>query len=51
MSLTDINPMTPGSGSGDWMWRFRDGALTPGLAARLRDLTAHTGRLHGEERR
>jgi 4-alpha-glucanotransferase len=42
---------TPGSGSGDWIWRFRDGALTRELAARLRDLTAHTGRLHGEERR
>jgi len=42
---------TPGSISGDWQWRFRAGDLTPGLAARLRELTARTGRLHGEERR
>lgn len=42
---------TPGSMQGDWQWRFRDGALTSALAARLRDLTARTGRLHGEERR
>ncbi|HEU4556561.1 MAG TPA: 4-alpha-glucanotransferase [Longimicrobium sp.] len=42
---------TPGSSSGDWLWRFREGALTPDLAARLRDITAASGRLHGEERR
>ncbi len=42
---------TPGSVSGDWRWRFREGALTRELAARLRDITARTGRLHGEERR
>jgi 4-alpha-glucanotransferase len=42
---------TPGSASGDWLWRFRDGRLTRELAARLRDITARTGRLHGEERR
>jgi 4-alpha-glucanotransferase len=42
---------TPGSISGNWQWRFRAGDLTPALAARLRDLTACTGRLHGEERR
>lgn len=42
---------TPGSSSGDWLWRFPNGALTPGLAARLREITATSGRLHGEERR
>lgn len=42
---------TPGSIDGNWLWRFRAGALTPALAARLRDLTAKTGRLHGQERR
>jgi 4-alpha-glucanotransferase len=42
---------TPGSVSGDWRWRFRDGALTRERAARLREITARTGRLHGEERR
>ncbi|HYH81981.1 MAG TPA: 4-alpha-glucanotransferase [Longimicrobium sp.] len=42
---------TPGSTSGNWDWRFRDGDLTPGLAARLREITALSGRLHGEERR
>jgi 4-alpha-glucanotransferase len=42
---------TPGSASGDWVWRYRDGQLTRELAARLRDITARTGRLHGEERR
>ena len=42
---------TPGSVNGDWRWRFRDGALTRELAARLRDITARTGRLHGQERR
>ncbi|HET7232294.1 MAG TPA: 4-alpha-glucanotransferase [Longimicrobium sp.] len=42
---------TPGSSSGDWMWRFGHGELTRDLAARLREITAATGRLHGEERR
>lgn len=42
---------TPGSVDGNWLWRFRDGDLTPAHAARLRDLTAKTGRLHGQERR
>jgi 4-alpha-glucanotransferase len=42
---------TPGSVAGDWRWRFREGELTRELAARLREITARTGRLHGEERR
>jgi len=42
---------TPGSVSGDWQWRFRDGSLTRERASRLREITARTGRLHGEERR
>jgi len=41
----------PGSRSGDWMWRFGEGALTRELAGRLREITAASGRLHGEERR
>ncbi|HEX8693780.1 MAG TPA: 4-alpha-glucanotransferase [Longimicrobium sp.] len=39
---------TPGTGEGNWEWRFREGDLTPGLAARLRELTRSSGRLHGE---
>ena len=42
---------TPGSVDHNWLWRFREGELTPAHAARLRELTAKTGRLHGEERR
>ncbi|HEX8907124.1 MAG TPA: 4-alpha-glucanotransferase, partial [Longimicrobiaceae bacterium] len=42
---------TPGQMHGHWRWRFREGALTRELAARLRDVTARTGRLRGEERR
>jgi 4-alpha-glucanotransferase len=42
---------TPGSIDGNWGWRFREGDLTPAYAARLRDLTAKSGRLHGQERR
>ncbi|HEV7587178.1 MAG TPA: 4-alpha-glucanotransferase, partial [Longimicrobium sp.] len=42
---------TPGSIVDNWLWRFREGDLTPAHAARLRDLTAKTGRLHGQERR
>jgi 4-alpha-glucanotransferase len=29
-------PATP---SGNWRWRFRNGALTPALARRLKELT------------
>jgi 4-alpha-glucanotransferase len=39
---------TPGTVEGNWAWRVREGALTPELAARLRALTAETGRLHGD---
>jgi 4-alpha-glucanotransferase len=35
----------PGSEDGNWRWRFDDGALTPELAARLRDLTERTSRV------
>jgi 4-alpha-glucanotransferase len=31
--------------SGNWRWRLREGALTPALAARLRDATEAAGRL------
>ncbi len=35
----------PGTGAGNWAWRFREGALTPELAARLRALAAAAGRV------
>ena len=36
---------TPGtSGGGNWSWRFEEGALTDGLAARLRGLSSLYGR-------
>ena len=35
----------PGSTSASWRWRMDDGALTPELAARLREATAEAGRL------
>ena len=36
---------TPASAEGNWAWRFREGALTAELAARLREMTATYGRL------
>ncbi|HEX2191451.1 MAG TPA: 4-alpha-glucanotransferase [Longimicrobiaceae bacterium] len=35
---------TPGTGAGNWAWRFREGALTGELARRLRELARATGR-------
>jgi 4-alpha-glucanotransferase len=35
----------PGRPDGNWSWRYRRGALTDELAARLRELTERTGRL------
>jgi len=35
----------PGSAAGSWRWRMDSGALTPALAARLREATAEAGRL------
>ena len=35
---------TPGRATGNWSWRLPAGALTPGLAKRLRSLTAAAGR-------
>lgn len=35
---------TPGTGAGNWAWRFREGALTPALARRLRELARAAGR-------
>jgi 4-alpha-glucanotransferase len=37
----------PGSATGSWRWRAPEGAFTPSLAARLRDVTAEAGRLVG----
>ena len=34
----------PGTESGNWQWRFGADDLTPELAARLRALTAGSGR-------
>ncbi len=34
----------PSTASGNWRWRFLEGALTPALAARLGALTAIHGR-------
>jgi 4-alpha-glucanotransferase len=34
----------PGTTAGAWRWRLRDGALTPGLARRLREASAAAGR-------
>jgi 4-alpha-glucanotransferase len=36
---------TPGRGDGNWGWRLEPGALTEGLAERLRRMTAMYGRL------
>ena len=41
----------PGSAAGSWRWRMEAGALTPGLAARLREATAEAGRLARAGRR
>jgi len=38
---------TPASAEGNWAWRFEEGALTDGLAARLRETTSMYGRLAG----
>jgi 4-alpha-glucanotransferase len=35
----------PGTATGAWKWRLSDGALTPALAARLREATEAAGRL------
>jgi 4-alpha-glucanotransferase len=35
----------PGRASGAWKWKLRPGALTPELAARLREATDEAGRL------
>lgn len=37
----------PSRAAGNWRWRMRDGALTPALAARLREATEEAGRLVG----
>lgn len=35
---------TPGVAEGNWAWRLRAGALTPGLARRLAEIVRRTGR-------
>jgi 4-alpha-glucanotransferase len=41
---------TPGRGSGNWAWRYEEGALDAASAARLRALTAASGRLSAAPR-
>ncbi len=36
---SDARMNVPGHGSGNWQWRYRDGALTQDMAKRLHDLT------------
>ena len=42
---SDARMNTPGTMEGNWAWRFREGDLTPGLAARLRAITRAAGRI------
>ena len=35
----------PGSAGGSWRWQMQRGALTTGLAERLREATEESGRL------
>jgi 4-alpha-glucanotransferase len=42
---SDARMNTPGTTEGNWQWRLDEGALTPELAARLRELTRASGRL------
>jgi 4-alpha-glucanotransferase len=35
----------PGVAYGNWRWRLEPGALTPEIAARLRDATERSGRV------
>ncbi|ADY25986.1 4-alpha-glucanotransferase [Deinococcus proteolyticus MRP] len=44
---TDARMNVPGSATGHWGWRTEAAALTPELAARLRELTEESGRLAG----
>jgi 4-alpha-glucanotransferase len=42
---SDARTNDPGRRGGNWRWRMAPGALTPGLAARLRELGEATGRV------
>jgi 4-alpha-glucanotransferase len=46
---SDARMNLPGSAAGSWRWRMDAGALTPGLAARLREATAEAGRLSASD--
>jgi 4-alpha-glucanotransferase len=41
----------PGIAIGNWQWRMKDGALTPELAQRLRNITLACGRVSSGEPR
>ena len=45
---TEARMNRPGVEQGNWGWRLRPDALTPALAARLRQLAATYGRLREE---
>ena len=46
---TEARMNLPNSTKGNWVWRFRDGALTEQHAERLRDLTETYGRIRRHE--
>jgi len=43
----DARMNTPGTASGNWTWRFRAEQVTPGVRARLADMTAVYSRWNG----
>jgi 4-alpha-glucanotransferase len=44
---SDARMNTPGRARGNWRWRLPADALTPGLARRLRAVSAAAGRRRG----
>jgi len=46
---TEARMNLPNSTSGNWLWRYEEGALTEELAGRLRDLTELYGRTDSEQ--
>jgi 4-alpha-glucanotransferase len=46
---TEARMNLPNSTEGNWSWRFQDGALTPAIRTRLRDLTSLYGRVRESE--
>jgi len=46
---TEARMNLPNSTAGNWMWRFREGALTEQQAGRLREMTETYGRIRRHE--